>query len=253
MLSKTTYWRTNLTSTNEAPETLTSTVFIKEHTVQSIAINAHDLLAGNRTRVLNTELDNGDELLHVDRSFYGERAIPEIFENLDLHILVLKNEMVVIGHSSPKDVADYNERMGKERALHDAIAKAQGLIAVQYKEAKAEQSFQDNIAEIMHEFIATPEFVFSDKAYRMYPVNLGHALQYILGTSEVNHVLKDTALTLGHMPNNDYMFYGYHQAIEHEDFSEIDVRNFAGLKAIVALSDARVMMAKTKQMKQLEA
>lgn len=55
------------------------------------------------------------------------------------------------------------------------------------------------------------------------------------------------------MPNNGYMFYGYHQEIEHENFNELAVRNFAIIKAIVALSDARVMIGKTVQMKQLEA
>ena len=143
-----------MTDTNEASETLASTVFIKEHTVQSIAINAFDLLNGNRERVLNTEVDGSDKLHHTDQGFYEERPIPEVFENLDLHILVLKNEMVVIGHSSPKDINDYNERMGQEYALHDAIAKAQGLIAAQYKEAKAEHSTQDDLANILNDFTA---------------------------------------------------------------------------------------------------
>lgn len=241
-----------MSTTNEASETLASTVFIKEHTVQSIAINAFDLLNGNRERVLTTQL-GADELLHADQGFYEERTIPEVFENLDLHILVLKNEMVVIGHSSPKDINDYNERMGQERALHDAIAKAQGLIAVQYKEAKAEQPIQDNLATILNDFTATPDFLFAKKAYQVFPLNVGHALQFILGTSEVNHVLKDTVLALGYMPSNGYMFYGYHQEIEHENFNELAVRNFAIIKAIVALSDARVMIGKTVQMKQLEA
>ena len=44
-----------MTTTNEASETLASTVFIKEHTVQSIAINAFDKLNGNRDRVLTTQ------------------------------------------------------------------------------------------------------------------------------------------------------------------------------------------------------
>ena len=181
-----------MTDTNEASETLASTVFIKEHTVQSIAINAFDLLNGNRERVLKTEDDGSDVLLRVDKDFYATREIPEIFENLDLHILVLKNEMVVIGHSSPKDINDYNEHMGQERALHDAITKAQGLIAAQYKEAKAEHSTQDDLANILNDFTATPEFLFAKKPYQIFTLNLGHALQFILGTSEVNHVLKDT-------------------------------------------------------------
>ena len=242
-----------MTTTNEASETLASTVFIKEHTVQSIAINAYDLLVGNRKRILETELSDDYELLHTDQEFYTGREIPEIFENLDLHILVLKNEMVVIGHSSPKDINDYNERMGQEYALHDAISKAQGLIAVQYKEAKAAQPLQDNVVSILNEFTSTFEFLFSKKFYQIFPLNLGRALQYILGAEEVNHVLKDTVLTLGYIPSNDYMFYGYHQEVEHANFDELSVRNFANIKAIVALSDARVMIAKTTQLKQLEA
>lgn len=242
-----------MTATNEASETLASTVFIKEHTVQSIAINAFDLLNGNRERVLKTEVDGSDELHHTDQGFYEERPIPEVFENLDLHILVLKNEMVVIGHSSPKDINDYNEHMGQERALHDAITKAQGLIAVQYKEAKAEHPTQDDLANVLNDFTATPEFLFAKKAYQIFTLNLGHALQFILGTSEVNHVLKDTVLALGYMSNNGYMFYGYHQEIEHENFNELAVRNFVSMKAIMSLSDARVMIAKSAQMKQLEA
>jgi hypothetical protein len=55
------------------------------------------------------------------------------------------------------------------------------------------------------------------------------------------------------MSNNGYMFYGYHQEIEHENFNELAVRNFASMKAIMSLSDARVMIAKSAQMKQLEA
>ena len=161
--------------------------------------------------------------------------------------------MVVIGHSSPKDINDYNERMGQERALHDAISKAQGLIAVQYKEAKAEQPIQDNLTTILDDFTAASDFLFAKKAYQVFPLNIGHALQFILGISEVNHVLKDTVLALGYMPSNGYMFYGYHQEIEHENFNELAVRNFAIIKAIVALSDARVMIGKTVQMKQLEA
>lgn len=61
-----------MTATNEASETLASTVFIKEHTVQSIAINAFDLLNGNRERVLKTEVDGSDELHHTDQGFYEE-------------------------------------------------------------------------------------------------------------------------------------------------------------------------------------
>lgn len=242
-----------MTATNEASETLASTVFIKEHTVQSIAINAFDLLNGNRERVLKTEDDGSDELLRVDKDFYATREIPEIFENLDLHILVLKNEMVVIGHSTPKDINDYNSRMGQERALHDAISKAQGLIAVQYKEAKAETPFELDPASILNDFTVTTEFLFAARPYQYLPINLGHALHHILGVTEVNHVLKDTVLVLCQIPSNNYMFYSYHQAIEHENFNELAVRNFASMKAIMSLSDARVMIAKSAQMKQLEA
>ncbi len=244
-----------MSTTNEAKETLASTVFIKEHTVQSYAINAYTLLTNNVGYI--RALDPDQEMSAVQRGDYqrckGELTIPESFKTMDLHILVLKNEMVVIGFSDLARVEDYDAELGKQYALENAIDRAYAVMAVDLKEERALNKLDDKIETIANELVPTGVLLMGESIFSVYPLNLGHVLGYMYGVDNINHVLKDVAVSLLTITSNGFNSFGYHQAASHDTFNESACRTMAGVEAVVSVKNARLMIAKSTQMKQLEA
>jgi hypothetical protein len=73
------------------------------------------------------------------------------------------------------------------------------------------------------------------------------------GVDNINHVLKDVAVSLLTITSNGFNSFGYHQAASHDTFNESACRTMAGVEAVVSVKNARLMIAKSTQMKQLEA
>lgn len=180
-----------MSTTNEAPETLASTVFIKENTIQSIAINAYDLLMGNCDYIRSFDPDQ--EMTGVQRGDYarckGDLTIPVSFKTMDLHILVLKNEMVVIGFSDLARVEEYDAELGKVHALGNVIDRAYAIIAADIKESRAETKLVDKIATLANEIVPSGVLLMGEPILGVYPMNLGAALGYMLGKENVHAVL----------------------------------------------------------------
>ena len=243
-----------MTATNEAKETLASTVFIKEHTVQSIAINAYDLVTANKDNILSIQEDDDTPcILLRDKARYKNKIIPEAFKTLNFHILILKNEMVVVGHSDLARIEEYDLELGKRYALENAIDIAYSFIAGQVKEDRSDTPLLPQANQIVNELMPTATPSMDDPCFEIYPMNLGHALGYLFGINEINHTLRDVALTLLVLKSNNYTTYGYHQAPTHEDFDEGQYRKLASVDALVRIKNIRLMIAKTNQMKKLEA
>ena len=244
-----------MATTNEASETLASTVFLNEHTLQSFTINAYDLLKGNVEYIRS--FDSEQEMTGVQRGDYsrykGDMVIPESFKTMDLHILVLKNEMVVIGFSDLARVEEYDSALGKDHALVNAIDRAYAVIAADVKESRAESPLVDKIATLANELIPSAVLLMGDPIIGVYPMNLGHALGYLFGVENINHTLKDVTVSLAVIQSNGFNSFGYHQASNHETFDEASCRTMAGVEAVMHLKNARLTIAKTAQMKQLEA
>lgn len=243
-----------MTDTLDTTETLASTTFIEENVIQQISINAFDLLNAHVARVLAT--DTTKELTTIERGDLQNAKsikVPESLKTLNFKIFVLKNEMVAVGYSDLARVEEYDEQMGQWYALENAIDVSRGFMAGVIKEDRADKPLKDVAENIAKELCPTSILTMNEPCYRIFPMNLGHVLGSIMGVENINHALKDVAITLVVMESNGFSSFGYHQAPNHDAYDENTYRTMASMDAIMRIKNIRLMIEKNKQMKENEA
>lgn len=188
--------------TQQATEVSFEEKFIQDHCCGSYAVNAYELFQNYGQYCYQLMNDaTACEGLRKDGEQFVQLGVPDTFKYLDLHILVLKNEYVVIGISSPARNEEYTREFGMRRALRNAVEEGYGFIGFKIKEDRAEVKTVDNIVERRcHPYISeTHSSIFSNHQYLV--ANLNIALGTIFGFENIQSVLNNVDLCVMWLPN----------------------------------------------------